>query len=117
MVSFGFTMSVPAQDTDQRWRRSWKRGGHHGEASVVNLGYASTRWASSAEPVVSQDWDYGRQRDEPRPTPREDDAEESQQGESVVRYSGAAFGAAVVPPLLLYVFGWSVGWIRRGFQG
>ena len=37
--------------------------------------------------------------------------------ESVVRYSGAAFGIAVVPPLLLYVFGWSVGWIRRGFQG
>lgn len=66
---------------------------------------------------ISQDWDYGRRPDEPRPTPREDDEEESQQGESVVRCSGAAFGTAVVPPLLLCVFGWSVGWIRRGCQG
>ena len=36
---------------------------------------------------------------------------------TVIRYSGAAFGIAVVPPLLLYVFGWAVAWIMRGLRG
>ena len=37
--------------------------------------------------------------------------------EALVRHYGAAFGIAVVPPLLLYVFGWAVGWIVQGFRG
>ena len=34
----------------------------------------------------------------------------------VVMESGWSF-LIVVPPLVLYVLGWSVGWKRRGFQG